>query len=164
MILKYFLAGTLFVYSLGRIVITIVMDPRSNKWDKRRRALFAKLDEDPVRIKAKAMTFYHKKQWSEALAAFDKLLDSGIMLDSPAEKGPDHQEVLSEIHTFNANSSRNSQLVFLIEFDYPRQSQASTGLDRRCSVRQQSCTGYDGPAAGAAQTKAEGGCWQQYCN
>ena len=69
------------------------MDPRSNKWDKRRRALFAKLDEDPVRIKAKAMTFYHKKQWSEALAAFDKLLDSGIMLDSPAEKGPDHQEV-----------------------------------------------------------------------
>ena len=66
---------------------------RLTRRDKRRRAMFARLDEDPVRIKTKALGFYSHKQWNEALDCLDKLLDSGMMLDTPQEHGPDHQEV-----------------------------------------------------------------------
>ena len=43
------------------------------------------------------MNFYRKKQWNEALECFNKLLDGKMLVDTPDENGPEHQEVFEQV-------------------------------------------------------------------
>lgn len=64
----------------------------SSKSDKKRRKLFARLENDPDRIRSKAKIAYRKKRWKESLDCLDLLLDGGIV-DSDEELEVDRQKV-----------------------------------------------------------------------
>ena len=59
------------------------------------------------------MNFYRKKQWNEALECFDKLLDGKMLVDTPDENGPEHQEVIIEQGFFQIAALLNAKNLFL---------------------------------------------------
>ena len=58
------------------------------------------------------MNFYRKKQWNEALECFDKLLDGKMLVDTPDENGPEHQEVIEQ-GFFQTAALLNAKNLFL---------------------------------------------------